>query len=127
MKKELSRNDLAAIKRAAESIKPLATKRDRLTAKIDELIKQRDAINERIGYFNLPIINLTGFETEDLVERDESGKLVFKYPDTIIPNLIPEETKDEVADIDENAVVDEVETTAAEAPFNPIDNPNVNL
>lgn len=124
MKKEFNRNDLAAIKRAAANIAPLAAKRDKLTEKIDKLIAERENLNTQISYHNLPIQQITGFNVEDLVERGTDKKFVLKYPDTIIPDLIPEVNEEEVAQVveayDEKAAVDEVETAPANAPFNPL-------
>lgn len=124
MKKEFNRNDLAAIKRAAANIAPLAAKRDKLTEKIDKLVAERENLNTQISYHNLPIQQITGFNVEDLVERGADKKFVLKYPDTIIPDLIPEVNKEEVAQVvetyDETAAVDEVETAPADAPFNPL-------
>lgn len=117
MKKEFNRNDLAAIKRAAASVAPLAAKRDKLTEKIDKLVAERADIETQIACHNGPIQHMTGFNVEDLVERDADKKFVFKYPETIVPDLIPE-VAEAVETIDETAVVEEVETAPADAPFN---------
>lgn len=116
MKKEFNRNDLAAIKRAAASIAPLAAKRDKLTEKINKLVAERDDIEEQISFHNGPIQHMTGYNVEDLVERDADKKFVFKYPETIVPDLIPE-VAEAVETIDETAVVDEVETAPADSPY----------
>lgn len=125
MKKEFNRNDLAAIKRAAASIAPLAAKRDKLLIKRTELQKQIDELQGRINLFNIPIKEMTGYNAEDLVERKADNTFALKYPDTIIPDLIPEVNEEEAAEAveayDERATVDEVETTPANAPFNPLD------
>ena len=124
MKKEFNRNDLAAIKRAAANIAPLAAKRDKLTEKIEKLMAEREDLNMQISYHNMPIQQMTGFNVEDLVERGTDKKFVLKYPDTIIPDLIPEVNEKEAVEVaeayDERAEVDEVETAPADAPFNPI-------
>lgn len=124
MKKEFNRNDLAAIKRAAASIAPLAAKRDKLIAKRDEVVAQIVDIEQRINSFNFPVVQMTGCTAEDLVTKDVDGKFIFRYPDTIIPDLIPEVKEEEVAEVveayDERAAVDEVETAPADAPFNPL-------
>lgn len=124
MKKEFNRNDLAAIKRAAANIAPLAAKRDKLTEKIEKLMAEREDLNMQISYHNMPIQQMTGFNVEDLVERGVDKKFVLKYPDTIVPNLIPEVNEEEAVEVaeayDERAEVDEVETAPADAPFNPI-------
>lgn len=121
MKKELNRNDLAAIKRAAASIAPLAAKRDKLTEKIEKLVAERADLDTQISLHNGPIQQMTGFNVEDLVERSADKKFVFKYPDTIIPEVNEEEAAEVVEAYDERAAVDEVETTPANAPFNPLD------
>lgn len=115
MKKEFNRNDLAAIKRAAASIAPLAAKKEKLLAKKAAIDAELDYIQERIDGFNVPIVNMTGYTAEDMVTRDADNKYVFKYPDTIIPDLIPEVT--EQAEVDDTAAVDEVETAPADAPY----------
>lgn len=121
MKKEFNRNDLAAIKRAAASITPLAAKRDKLLEKRDSLNVEIERIQSIINSFNVPIKDMTGYGADDLVVKDENNKFVFRYPDTIVPPKIDFEAMKETAEaIDETAVVDEVETIPAEAPFNPL-------
>lgn len=121
MKKEFSRNDLAAIKRAAASIAPLATKRDKLLEKRDALNVEIERIQSTINSFNVPIKDMTGYGADDLIVKDSNNKFVFRYPDTIIPPEINFEAMRETAEaIDETAVVDEIETAPANAPFNPI-------
>lgn len=122
MKKEFNRNDLAAIKRAAASIAPLAAKRDKLLEKRDALNAEIERIQSIINSFNVPIKDMTGYGADDLVVKDENNKFVFRYPDTIIPPVIDFEAMRETAEaIDETAVVDEVETAPAAASFNPLD------
>lgn len=116
MKKEFNRNDLAAIKRAAASIAPLNAKKNKLCEKRDKLDEELLSIQHKIDSYNIPIVNMTGYIVEDLVTKDIDNKFVFKYPETIIPNIIPEEVE-EVETIDETAVVDEVETAPADAPI----------
>ena len=117
MKKEFNRNDLAAIKRAAASIAPLAAKRDKLFIKRTELQRQIDEIQGRINLYNIPIKDMTGYNAEDLVDRRADGTYVLKYPDTIVPDLIPE-VAETVETIDETAVVEEIETAPTDAPHN---------
>lgn len=117
MKKVFSRNDLAAIKRAAANIAPLATKRDKLYVKINKLREELDGVESSIALYNIAIQGMTGFNAEDLVEKKD-GAWIFKYPETIIPEIINENPQEEVvADIDDNEKVEEIETTPAEAPF----------
>lgn len=121
MKTEFSRSDIAAIKRAAASIIPLTTKRDKLLEKRDAINIQIEEIQNTINNFNVPIKAMTGYGADTLVVKDEDNKFVFRYPDTIIPCEINFEEMEKTAEaMDETAVVDEIETTPAEAPFNPI-------
>lgn len=121
MKKEFNRNDLAAIKRAAASIAPLAAKRDKLLEKRDALNTQIESIQSVINSFNIPIKEMTGYGADDLIVKDDNGKFVLRFPDTIIPPEINFGAMEEtVTAIDDTAVVDEVETSPAEAPFNPL-------
>ena len=121
MKKEFNRNDLAAIKRAAASIAPLAAKRDKLLEKRDALNIQIEGIQNVINSFNIPIKEMTGYGADDLVVKDDNNKFVFRFPDTIIPPEVNFEAMEETAAaMDDTAVVDEVETSPADAPFNPI-------
>lgn len=119
MKTEFNRNELAAIKRAAASIAPLITKRDKLIEKKSILNVQIEDIQNVINSFNAPIRDMTGYGADDLVVKDENNKLVFRHPDTIIPpRLNLEAMKEEAEALDETAVVNEVETTPADAPIN---------
>lgn len=121
MKKEFNRNDLAAIKRAAASIAPLAAKRDKLLEKRNALNAQILSIQSVINSFNSPIKEMTGYGADDLIVKDDNGKLVLRFPDTIIPPEINFEAMEETAAaMDDTAVVDEVETSPADAPFNPL-------
>ena len=64
---------------------------------------------------------MTGYGADDLVVKDDNNKFVFRFPDTIIPPEINFKAMEETAvAIDDTAVVDEVETSPADAPFNPI-------
>lgn len=121
MKKDFNRNDLAAIKRAAASIAPLIAKRDKLIEKRDAVNVEIESIQNTINSFNVPIKDMTGYGADDLIVKDENNKFVLRYPDTIIPPQVNIEEMKEIAEaMDETAVVDEVETAPADAPFNPL-------
>lgn len=96
MKKEFNRNDLAAIKRAAASISPLAAKRDKILAKRMALQKELDEVQGRINLFNVPIKEMTGYNAEELVERKQDGTYALKYPETIIPPMIEENQENNI-------------------------------
>lgn len=103
MKKEFNRNDLAAIKRAAASIAPLAAKRDKILAKKMALQNDLDEVQGRINLFNVPIKEMTGYNAEELVVRKPDGTLVLKYPDTVVPPPAPVEEVGNVAEVNNEA------------------------
>ena len=66
--KELSRFELAIVKRTAQNTKSLRTKRDKLVAKIAEAQLKLDEINEAIEGFEAPIKTMTGgFTSEEVL------------------------------------------------------------
>lgn len=66
--KELSRFELAIVKRTAQNTKSLRTKRDKLVAKIAEARLKLDEINEAIEGFEAPIKTMTGgFTSEEIL------------------------------------------------------------
>lgn len=66
--KELSRFEMAIVKRTAQNTKSLRTKRDKLVAKIAEAQLKLDEINEAIEGFEAPIKTMTGgFTSEEVL------------------------------------------------------------
>lgn len=66
--KELSRFEMAIVKRTAQNTKSLRTKRDKLVAKIAEAQLKLDEINETIEGFEAPIKTMTGgFTSEEVL------------------------------------------------------------
>lgn len=67
-RKELSRFELAIIKRTAQNTKSLRTKRDKLVAVIEKSQAELDVINEAIEGFEAPIKTMTGgFTSEEVL------------------------------------------------------------
>ena len=98
--KELSKFEIAAIKRTAQNVNAMVTKKTKLKEKIDALQAEYDQIEEAQEQFEAPIKKMTGgYGTEDLIMKviEDTGKLdkdgkpiklakyVLKYPDTIFP------------------------------------------
>ena len=98
--KELSKFEIAAIKRTAQNVNAMVTKKSKLKEKIDALQAEYDKIEDAQEQFEAPIRKMTGgYGTEDLIEKviEDTGKLdkdgksikltkyVLKYPDTILP------------------------------------------
>lgn len=67
-RKELSRFELAIIKRTAQNTKSLRTKRDKLVEKIEKAQEELGVINEAIEGFEAPIKTMTGgFTSEEVL------------------------------------------------------------
>lgn len=64
-KKELSRFELAIVKRTAQNTKSLRTKRDKLVDKINKAQEELATINEAIEKFEAPIKEMTGGLTSE--------------------------------------------------------------
>lgn len=66
--KELSRFELAIIKRTAQNTKSLRTKRDKLVEKIEKAQEELTVISETIEDFEAPIKTMTGgFTSEEVL------------------------------------------------------------
>ena len=124
--KELSKFEIAAIKRTAQNVNAMVTKKTKLKEKINALQAEYDQIEEAQEQFEAPIRKMTGgYSTEDLVVKviEDTGKLdkdgksikltkyVLKYPDTILPPTM--DNGDGVVDDTEKAP--EVEVPAKNA------------
>lgn len=68
MNRELSRFELAIVKRTAQNTKRLRTKRDKLVEKIEKSQEELCIINETIEGFETPIKTMTGgFTSEEVL------------------------------------------------------------
>ena len=66
--KELSRFELAIVKRTAQNTKSLRTKRDKLVEKIEKAQEELSVISETIEGFEAPIKTMTGgFTSEEVL------------------------------------------------------------
>lgn len=66
--KELSRFELAIVKRTAQNTKSLRTKRDKLVEKIEKAQEELTVISETIEGFEAPIKTMTGgFTSEEVL------------------------------------------------------------
>lgn len=102
MEKELTRFEVAVVKRTAQSTKPLRNKRDRITAKIAALNTELTEVNAVIEKFEAPIREITGgFTSEEVLAQITTEAAV---------------TTDETAnDVDDTATTDEVEVPVEDA------------
>lgn len=124
--KELSKFEIAAIKRTAQNVNSMVTKKTKLKEKINALQAEYDQLEEAQEQFEAPIKKMTGgYGTEDLVEKviedtgklDKSGKpiklakYILRYPDTIIPPIMNKN----VGIVDDTEKDSEVEVPIEEA------------
>lgn len=66
--KELTRFEMAAVKRVAANTKNLKTKVDKLNAKIAELVGMRDDYLKEISVWETPIIEKHGFPVDMILD-----------------------------------------------------------
>lgn len=133
--RKFSKFEIATIKRTAQSVNPMVSKKAKLREQIDALQAEYDQLNTMQEQYEASIKTMTGgYGTEDLVEKviettgavDKNGKpikitkYILKYPETVIP-VAAEEIEGAIAiEVDENEVVGEVEVPKdAETPVSP--------
>lgn len=109
MEKELSRFELAVVKRTAQSTKTLRNKRDRIKAKIEAYEKELAEVNAVIEKFEAPIMEITG----GLTSEEVLAELAKENEDT--EAICTDCETDETAEVDETASPDEVEVPVEEA------------
>lgn len=91
-KKELSRFELAIVKRTAQNTKSLRTKRDKLVVKINKAQEELATINEAIDKFEAPIKEMTGGYTSEEVLNSTMNK---EEVEVQVPeDKVPEEEED---------------------------------
>lgn len=99
--RELSRFDLAIIKRTAKNTKALVAKRDKLQAMIKNNQEELDTILATIEKFEAPIIEMTGGFTSEQVLNGEAE----------VANVMSDAPE---GSIDGTATVEEIEIPASE-------------
>lgn len=136
--------DIAEFKRVAQNVWSSAKKSAELAAKIEVMQKEKDLLDQQVLLKEAYVVSVTGHHVLDIMDRvvttipqlneDGSPKLnkkgaqevvtkvefVLKYPDTVVP---PTETVEETVDPEtiDTPVVEETESTPADAPFNPLE------
>lgn len=106
--RKFSKFEIATIKRTAQSVNPMVSRKVKIKEQMDALQAEYDQLDTMQEQYEASIKTMTGgYGTEDLVEKviettsavDKNGKpvkvtkYVLKYPDTIIP--VPSDTIDE--------------------------------
>lgn len=133
--RKFSKFEIATIKRTAQSVNPMVSKKAKLKEQIDALQAEYDQLNTMQEQYEASIKTMTGgYGTEDLVDKviettsavDKNGKpikvtkYVLKYPETVIPVAAEEIEGITASEVDDTAVVEGVETPKdAETPVSP--------
>ncbi len=133
--RKFSKFEIATIKRTAQSVNPMVSKKAKLKEQIDALQAEYDQLNTMQEQYEASIKTMTGgYGTEDLVDKviettsavDKNGKpikvtkYVLKYPETVIPVAAEEIEGMTASEVDDTAVVEGVETPKdAETPVSP--------
>lgn len=109
--KKFTKFELARIKRTAQNVDQYVTKKNKLVAKVAEMQKEIDELQQLIDISDAPVkLTTGGYGVEQLVRKvvtpadklDKNGNIIkhtsyeFIYPDTIVPPVA--ETPAEVAE-----------------------------
>lgn len=135
MEKKFTKFELARLKRTAQNVEQFVSKKNKLTAQINKLNEELDAVNQMIELTDAPTVALTGFHSEDIIKKvvtptdklDKNGNIIktttfeFIYPETIIPpvTIVPETMP--VAGSDYDADCDAVCSVDCSADFKDIE------
>lgn len=130
--KEFSKFEIAVIKRTAQNVNPMVTKKNKIRKQIAALSEEYDTLDKMQEQYEASIKTMTGgYSTEDLVDKvikdtgkvDKDGKpikvtqYILKYPETIIP-VAATENENVSADIAAIDETDEVAEVDNDMPFN---------
>lgn len=110
--KKFSKFEIAAIKRTAQSVNILVTKKEVLKRKISELQDELKIVEDTQAPYEEAVKAITGgYTTEDIITKEtvmrtdgkpSYVKFVLKYPETVIPVDSDMSAMDANADIEEN-------------------------
>lgn len=91
---ELSRYEMAAIKKTAQIIKPKRAKMAKLIAKRDELDDQINDLESEIELWEAPIITKHGYSSEQILsgEADEIASQTENMPEVPVGTIDDEDT-----------------------------------
>lgn len=134
--KEFSVKQIAAFKRIAMNVDSAINKKNKLEAKKAALEEELKDLYEEIELMEAPVRKKTGYGIEDLFVKtvsptgklDAKGNLIkvtkyeLRYPDTFYP---PMPVEDPDVDSVDDSPIEEAETTAEEASYNPIENTEI--
>lgn len=122
--KKFTKFEIATIKRTAQNVSPMVSKKRKIAAQIIALKEEYDNLAKMQEQYEASIRTMTGgFSTEDLVNKvvettnslDKNGnpvkitKFVLKYPDTVVPPTeeIPTQKVEDTTEEEPNTEVSE--------------------
>lgn len=89
--RDLTRNEMAAIKRVAATTKSLRTKRDKLYAKVNDLKKLIVDLDAEILTWEAPIIAMTGFTSDKVLDgtwkREDVEEVAAEFPEEMVAEI----------------------------------------
>ena len=94
--KELSRTELATVKRTAANVKTFRTKKAKLEAQRAKIETELESINKSIDLFEQPIIEVTGGYTSEQVLNGEMDAALnqLKAPESSVEEELPQTNTD---------------------------------
>lgn len=122
--KKFTKFEIATIKRTAQNVSPMVSKKRKIAAQMIALKEEYDNLAKMQEQYEASIRTMTGgFSTEDLVNKvvettnslDKNGnpvkitKFVLKYPDTVVPPMgeIPTQKAEDITEEEPNTEVSE--------------------
>lgn len=122
--KKFTKFEIATIKRTAQNVSPMVSKKRKIAAQMIALKEEYDNLAKMQEQYEASIRTMTGgFSTEDLVNKvvettnslDKNGnpvkitKFVLKYPDTVVPPTeeIPTQKVEDTTEEEPNTEVSE--------------------
>lgn len=120
MEKNLGKFHIATIKRMAQNVNSLVSKKKKLAEQIENLQKEYDEIVKIQDQYEAPIREMTGgYTTEDLINKVvetsigkdgkeiKTVKYVLKYPETIVPTDEIKEETEQLPDVPNEIIINE--------------------
>lgn len=117
MAKTFTMREIAQIKRTAQNVAPMVTKREKLLSKISALQLEVATLDKQIDAWEIAVKAMTnGFTSSDLINRvvkesvSEDGKVTktvtyeLKFPETVVPVLSEAEVTFPEEVMSENAI-----------------------
>lgn len=96
MEKELSRFEIAIVKRTAQNTKALRTKRDKAKAKIEALTVELQEIEAVIEKFEAPVKEITGgLSSEEVLAELAKAETVETTDETPVEETVTETAEEE--------------------------------